>query len=84
MRVLFVDHTLRKSGAAISLGDLICRLSPEIRPHYLLRANNECEDVLATVDGPRYHERWLPQFITTIYGRPYSPALYGWHCLKTP
>lgn len=84
MRVLYIDHTLHKSGAAISLGSLVRALGNRVEPHFILRSNSEVEETLGAIGRPKHFERWMPQFMTTLRTPQYSLPLFLWHLAKIP
>ncbi len=61
MKVLFVDHTERKSGAAISFSTLVRALRKEaIEPCFLLRNQFELDELFEVSSGtPCYHSRFV-------------------------
>jgi len=83
-RVLYIDHTIYKSGAAISLGTLIRSLSCKIEPYFILRKGSEVEEIIGATGHPIYFERWMPQFMTPVSVPQYSPLLFLWHVAKLP
>ena len=83
-RVLYIDHTINKSGAAISLGALIKSLSSRVEPHFILRTNSEVEEIIGAVGKQTYFERFMPQFMTTLRTPQYSLILFVWHLAKIP
>ena len=84
MNILYVNHTIRRSGAAISLGTLIRHLSKAIHPHYLLRKGSEVDEVLAVGSRPAVHARFLSQFMTTLYGQGLPRHQFLWQLVKVP
>ena len=84
IRVLYIDHTIFKSGAAISLGTLIRYLPHDVEPHFVLRTGSDVEETIGAEGKPVYRERWMPQFMTTLRTEQYGPVLYLWHLLKIP
>lgn len=83
-RVLYINHTIYKSGAAISLGTLIKNLPENIKPYFVLRAGNEVEEIIGAVGHPKYYERWMPQFMVPVAVPQYNLLLYLWHIVKIP
>lgn len=84
LKVLYIDHTIYKSGAAISLGTLIKNLSSWVDSYFILRTYSEVEEIIGAAGRPVYFERFMPQFMTTLYSPQYSPILFGWHVVKIP
>lgn len=85
MRILYINHTALKSGAAISLGTLVKNLPAEVIPCFLLRKGSQVDEILgATGDVPRYHARWIAQYLTTLYGKPLPFPQFFWQLVKTP
>jgi glycosyltransferase involved in cell wall biosynthesis len=84
LKVLYVNHTLQKSGAGISLATLLRHLPAEIEPHFLLPARSEIDALLGAAPGRTFKERWLCQFPTTLYNAAYPPHLTAWHLAKMP
>lgn len=83
-RVLYIDHTIYKSGAAISLGTLIRNLSFDIEPYFVLRSGSEVAEIIGAQGKAIYFERWMPQFMTTLRTPQYGPFLFLWHMFKIP
>jgi glycosyltransferase involved in cell wall biosynthesis len=84
MRVLFVNHTAQKSGAGISLGTLLRALPVSIEKFFLLPADCEIADILDAIPERTFRDRWLCQFMTTLYTPAYPPHLMAWHLAKLP
>ena len=84
MRVLYVNHTLQKSGAGISLSTLLRNLPPDIGKYFLLPAASEIDSMLGAPAERTYRERHLCQFMTTLYTPQYSSLLFAWHLAKVP
>jgi glycosyltransferase involved in cell wall biosynthesis len=82
--ILFIDHTLNPSGAAISLGTLIRHLSVDWRPHFILRQGSRNTGLLGAERVPSHIERWMPDFPTVQGPQRYSPLLWSWHFSKIP
>jgi len=83
-RVLYIDHTLYKSGAATSLGTLIRSLSSRVDPYFILRAGNDVREMIGAIEEPVYYERFMPQFMTALCSPQYPPHLFLWHLCKIP
>ena len=83
MKVLYVNHTLQKSGAGISLSTLLRNLPPDIEKFFLLPAASEVDSMFGAPADRTYRERHLCQFMTTLYTPQYPPGLFAWHLAKT-
>jgi len=85
MRVLYINHTILKSGAAISLGTLITSLNTAVTPCFLLRKGSTVDEILgATGSRLKFHARWVAFYQTTIYGKPASLFCFFSQIAKTP
>jgi len=84
VNVLYINHTVKKSGAGISLGTLIRHLPAAVRPHYLLRQGSEVDDILGVGDRPAVHARFISQTMTTMYGRGLPFPQFAWQIIKSP
>ena len=82
MRVLYVNHTLQKSGAGISLATLLRHLPPDVEKYFLLPARSEINDALGAEPARTFSERFVCQFPVTRYNDPYPASLYAWHLAK--
>lgn len=84
MKVLYINHTIQKSGAAISLGTLIRHLLPSVQPYFLLRQGSEVDEIVGAQGQPSIHARFIAQVMTTMYapGLPFPQFL--WQLLKAP
>lgn len=82
MRVLYVNHTLQKSGAGISLSTLLHSLPADVEKYFLLPARSEINDALGATTDCTFDERYFCQFPATLYNAPYPPQLYAWHLAK--
>ena len=82
MRVLYVNHTVQKSGAGISLSTLLRNLPADVEKFFLLPARSEINDALGSTPERTFPERFLCQFPVTLYNAPYPPQLYAWHLAK--
>ena len=83
MRVLYIDHTIKLSGAAISLGTLIRHLPVTVEPHFLLRSKSETAQTLCDSDRPMRRERLMPLLMTTWCAPSYGPTMMAWHLAKS-
>ncbi len=83
-RVLFVNHTLSKSGASISLGTLIDALLEEVEPVLLLRTRSVVDQVLGSERFRTYHARYLSQFLATTYSGTLPLPVFVWQLIKAP
>lgn len=83
MRVLYINHTLQKSGAGISLSTLLRHLPAGVEKFFILQKKAEIAGLLGAEEARTFRERFLAHFPTTQYNAPYSPALYGWHFAKS-
>ena len=84
MNVLYINHTILKSGAGVSLSTLLRHLAPEIRTFFMLRRKCEIGDMLGAIPERTFCERFMVEFMTTLYAPPYPLWLFLWHLLKTP
>ena len=84
MRVLFVNHTVGKSGAGISLSTLLHHLPDDIEQFFLLPKNSAIDAMLGAKAERTFREGFLCQFMTTLYVPQFSPALFLWHLAKAP
>lgn len=84
VNVLFVDHTLNPSGAAISLGTLVRHLPSDFCSHFIVRKRSEAIPLLGASSRPCYVERWMPDFPTAQNPRRYPTWLWAWHFSKMP
>ncbi len=84
MRVLYVNHTLQKSGAGISLSTLLQNLPLDVERFFLVPSGSEIDAMLGAAPDRTFRERHLCQFMTTLYTPQYSPALFAWHLMKIP
>jgi glycosyltransferase involved in cell wall biosynthesis len=84
VRVLYVNHTIQKSGAGISLSTLLRRLPANIDRSFLLPKRSEIDAMLGAIPERTFRERFLCQFMTTLYTPQYPPALFAWHLVKMP
>ena len=85
MRVLYVNHTILKSGAAISLGTLVENLVPDVSPCFLLRKGSRVDEVLGvTREAPRHYARLVAQYLTTMYGEGLPFPQFLWQLAKSP
>ncbi len=82
MRVLYINHTLRPSGAGISLATLIRHLPSEVTPGMLVRRRFEAWDLFPIPRAQIHVSSWMCHFQTTVYGPPYGPLLKTWHAFK--
>lgn len=84
MNVLYINHTVLKSGAGISLATLLRHLPAEVRPFFILRSRCEIAEMLGAAPERTFLERWMVEFTTTRYVPAYPAWLFLWHLLKTP
>ena len=84
MRVLYVNHTLQKSGAGISLSTLLRNLPASVEKYFLIPTASEIDSMLGAAPQRTFRERFLCQFMTTLYTPQYSPVLFAWHLAKVP
>ena len=84
MRVLYVNHTLQKSGAGISLSTLLRNLPPEVEKFFLVPSGSEIDSMLGAAPERTFRERYLCQFMTTLYTPQYPAWLFAWHLVKIP
>ena len=84
MRVLYVNHTTRQSGAGISLSTLLRHLPASVERYFLLPTASGIDALLAAAPERTFRERFLCQFMTTLYTAQYGPALFAWHVAKIP
>lgn len=84
MRVLFINHTAKKSGAGISLGTLVRNFSAAVQPHFLLRRGSEVDEILGVGDHPAMHVRFISQTMTTMYGQGLPFWQFAWQLVKAP
>lgn len=84
MRVLFINHTIKKSGAGISLGTLVKNLPDAVEPHFLLRKGSEVDEILGVGSRPVVHERFISQTMTTMYGQGLPFPQFAWQLVKAP
>lgn len=84
MRVLYINHTSQLSGAGISLSTLLRNLPADIEKYFLLPHTSALDGLLGAGPERTYRERFLCQFMTTIYSPQYSPVLFVWHLAKLP
>ena len=84
MRVLYVNHTLQKSGAGISLSTLLRNLPPEVEKFFLVPSGSEIDSMLGAAPERTFRERFLCQFMTTLYTPQYPAWLFAWHLVKIP
>jgi len=82
VRVLFINHTLQKSGAGISLATLLRHLPERVEKYFVLQKKSEIGGLLGAEEANVFRERFLPQFPTTQYNGAYSILLYAWHFAK--
>ncbi|MEO8205304.1 MAG: glycosyltransferase family 4 protein [Chthoniobacterales bacterium] len=82
MRILYVNHTKKISGAGLSLSTLIKYLPANIARYFWLPAGSEIDAKLGATPENTFHDRYLCQFMTTLYGDGYTLSLYIWHILK--
>lgn len=82
MRVLYINHTYRPSGAGISLSTLLRHLPKDVEKFYLLPRGNEVEALLGAEPHHISHERFLCQFMTTLYNAQLTLPLRAWHLVK--
>jgi len=85
LRVLYINHTILKSGAAISLGTLLKALADKVVPCFLLRKGSQVDQILGVSDQtPRHYARWVAQCLTTMYGAALPLPQFCWQLVKTP
>ena len=84
MRVLYVNHTAQPSGAGISLSTLLRHLPPEIEKFFLIPKASEIDAMLGAAPERTFRERFLCQFMTTLYVAPHPPHIMAWHLAKMP
>lgn len=84
MRVLFINHTIKKSGAGISLGTLVKNLPGDVEPHFLLRKGSEVDGILGVGSRPAVHARFISQTMTTMYGQGLPLPQFLWQLVKAP
>ena len=84
MRLLYINHTTRPSGAGISLSTLLRHLPAEVEKFFLLPRDSAIDALLGAAPERTFRERFLCQFMTTIYSPQYSPLLFAWHLAKVP
>lgn len=84
MRVLYVNHTLQKSGAGISLSTLLRNLPPDVEKFFLVPSGSEIDVMLRAAPERTFRERYLCQFMTTLYTPQYPAWLFAWHLVKIP
>src|SRR6184192_3894613 len=84
MNVLYINHTILKSGAGISLATLVRHLPTQARTFFMLRRKCEIADMLGAVPERTFRERFMAEFMTTHYVGPYPLWLFLWHILKIP
>ena len=84
MRLLYINHTTHPSGAGISLSTLLRHLPADIEKYFLLPRGSAIDGLLGAAPERSYRERWLCQFMTTLYSPQYSPGLFVWHLAKFP
>lgn len=84
MRVLYVNHTLQKSGAGISLSTLLRNLPPDVEKFFLVPSGSEIDSMLGAAPERTFRERFLCQFMTTLYTPQYPAWLFAWHLVKIP
>ena len=84
MRVLYVNHTLQKSGAGISLSTLLRNLPPDVEKFFLVPSGSEIDSMLGAAPERTFRERYLCQFMTTLYTPQYPAWLFAWHLVKIP
>ena len=84
LRVLFVNHTAHRSGAGISLSTLLRNLPPSVEKFFLVPTGSTIGEMMGTVPGWTFCERFLCQFMTTLYTPQYPPWLFAWHLAKVP
>ena len=84
MKVLYINHTEKKSGAAISLGTLLRHLPDNIQQHFLLRPSIEVEQILGVGANPALRVRFLSQFMTTQYASRLPLPQFLWQLVKAP
>ncbi len=82
--ILFVDHTITPSGAAISFGTLIRHLNQRFSRHFILRKRSKVGSILGAEGCPCHVEHWMPDFPTTPTPHKYSLPLWLWHFFKLP
>ena len=85
MRILYINHTILKSGAAISLGTLVKNLGQRVSPCFLLRKGSQVDEILGVTDtAPCHHARWVAQYLTTMYGKRLPFSRFCWQLIKSP
>jgi glycosyltransferase involved in cell wall biosynthesis len=84
MNILYIDHTILRCGACISLSTLIRYLPSEVRAFFMLRPRSEVPNVLGVAPERMFSRRFMVEFMTTVYTPPYPPWLFLWHLLKIP
>src|ERR1700720_684431 len=84
MNVFYINHTILKSGAAISLSTLVRRLPTQVRAFFMIRTKCEIADMLGAAPERTFRERFMVEFMTTLYVSPYPLWLFFWHVLKIP
>lgn len=84
MNVLYINHSILRSGAGISLSTLVRHLPAEVRPFFMLRRKCEIDGLLGAAPEQTFRERFMVEFMTTLYVSPYPLWLFLWHLLKTP
>ncbi len=84
MNVLYINHTILKSGAGISLSTLIRYLPKQVRTFFMLRPKCEITGTLGAVSERTFCKRFMVEFMTTVYSQPYPAWLFLWHFVKIP
>ncbi len=84
MNVLYINHTIRKSGAGISLSTLIRHLPAQVRIFFMVRSSCQIDHLLGAAPERTVHERFMVEFMTTLYVPTYPSWLFLWHVLKIP
>ena len=84
LRVLFVNHTAHRSGAGISLSTLLRNLPASVEKFFLVPTGTTIGEMMGTVPERTFCERFLCQFMTTLYTPQYPPWLFAWHLVKMP
>lgn len=83
-RILYVNHTAHKSGAGISLSTLLRSLPTEIEQFFLVPTASKIDAMLGAGPERTFRERFLCQFMTTLYTQQYPAWLLAWHLAKVP
>ena len=86
MNVLYVNHTVQRSGAGISLRILIENLSSEFNPYFFFNYKID-KFVEAWFNGLGHntrHVRYMPHFSMTRYSPRLPLYLFIWQIFKVP